>query len=86
MSLQNRSQADAIKDLKSFKQNAYKGQHHAIIQIYNDSTGEYDTYSGTLDSTEGLYGNFAFGDVDIRGVLKDAHNVGSVKVEEDNNE
>ena len=68
--------------LKAINSDLKSTNRTAILQIYNEETGEYDTYTGTINQEDGLYGDYHFGRNNIQGVYENIHYIGSIPAEE----
>lgn len=65
-----------IKRLKA--ENKYSGSVFSTVQIWNEETGAWDTYQGTLDFDCGLNGEWLYEVNGLEAVLTGARLIGSV--------
>jgi len=72
------SQEKEINSLKG-RVGTYSGDTFATIQIWNETSGKWDTYQGSLDFDSGLHGEWAYEVMGQTAVLTGARLIGSVE-------
>jgi len=74
-----RTQEAQIEKLQTA--NPYSGHVFSTIQVYNEETGAWETYQGTLDFDCGLHGEWLYEVNGLEAVLTGARHIGSITPE-----